>query len=188
MADSPASRSDDGASKMVTCPGCNQRVRYDAPACLSKKHQFGGACPLHTRAAGEALRAAQGTDDELFKRWNSLWLKANEEASAEMFNRETLPPNHQAVLQAKALRRTIIAFAATFSERGTRDTERLDFIERMGINQNWVSRHSTTGRGYRLHNDKDGTALSARAAIDTAMREQQGERDDRSHPHTPRKP
>lgn len=50
------------------------------------------------------------------------------------------------------------------------DTARLDFIERMGRNSNWVARHSNTGRGYRLHNDKDGIALSARAAIDMEMK------------------
>ena len=51
------------------------------------------------------------------------------------------------------------------------DKARMDFVERMGRNANWIARNSSTGRGYRLHNSKHGTALSARAAIDDAMNE-----------------
>lgn len=51
-----------------------------------------------------------------------------------------------------------------------KDAERLNFIESMGYGIGWIARNSTTGRGYRLHNDKDGTHITARGAIDAAMK------------------
>lgn len=56
-AERPQSRN--SASKMVTCPGCKNRVRYDAPACLDPRRSIGYGCPLHAKGAGEALLAAQ---------------------------------------------------------------------------------------------------------------------------------
>jgi hypothetical protein len=51
------------------------------------------------------------SDEELHKRWNSVWLKANEDAQAEMFAQESLPADPQAAIQKLALRKCIIAFA-----------------------------------------------------------------------------
>ena len=48
------------------------------------------------------------------------------------------------------------------------DAERLDFLDAMGAG--WIARHSVTGRGYRLHQDRDGSHPTARAAIDAAIR------------------
>lgn len=51
------------------------------------------------------------------------------------------------------------------------DTELLNFLEAQGSGEPWVARQSGTGRGYRLHNDKDGKHATARAAIAGAMAE-----------------
>lgn len=58
----------------------------------------------------------------------------------------------------------------------TTDTQRLDFLEKMGNGMPWWCRESTQGRGYRLHNSPDtqpfpheGKGSTAREAIDTAM-------------------
>lgn len=46
----------------------------------------------------------------------------------------------------------------------------LNWLEARGVEgMPWVARASTTGRGYRLHQDKDGTAMTAREAIMQAM-------------------
>ncbi len=44
----PRSAIAEPVSKLVECPACKDMVRPDAPACLSKRHQFGGACPFHS--------------------------------------------------------------------------------------------------------------------------------------------
>jgi hypothetical protein len=51
---------------------------------------------------------------------------------------------------------------------GLTDKERLDFLDSKGAN--WIARDSTTGRGYRVHQDERiGRSGSAREAIDRAM-------------------
>lgn len=62
------------------------------------------------------------------------------------------------------------AYAPTGAAEGAEptDAERLDFLDAMGAG--WIARHSVTGRGYRLHQDRDGPHPTARAAIDAAIR------------------
>lgn len=57
-------------------------------------------------------------------------------------------------------------------EEARKDADRLDFIESMGNGAPWIARQSSLGRGYRLHNDKHGTHITARGAIDAAIKEQ----------------
>lgn len=58
------------------------------------------------------------------------------------------------------------------------DTERLDWLESKSNGMPWIARESTTGRGFRLHNDQSGSFGSvyptARDAIDAAMLGQEG--------------
>lgn len=49
------------------------------------------------------------------------------------------------------------------------DSELLDWLESQGSGDPWVARQSTTGRGYRLHNDKDGKHATVRVAISRAI-------------------
>lgn len=49
------------------------------------------------------------------------------------------------------------------------DTALLDFVEAQGDGSPWVARQSGTGRGFRVHNDKDGKHLTVRGAIVGAM-------------------
>lgn len=56
------------------------------------------------------------------------------------------------------------------------DKELLDFLESKSNGSDWVVRHSTTGRGYRLHNTSSPgvwgsltSPRSARGAINQAM-------------------
>lgn len=60
------------------------------------------------------------------------------------------------------------------AEKAEADAKRLDFIESRGTpGMLWHSRQSTTGRGYRLHQDPSGEFLSAREAIDAARLQEQ---------------
>jgi len=57
------------------------------------------------------------------------------------------------------------------------DKELLDFLDEMSNGDMWISRRSTTGRGYRLHNcayhtPEDGARLSVREAIIAAMKDE----------------
>lgn len=49
-----------------------------------------------------------------------------------------------------------------------KDANRLDFLDSMGNGMKWIARNSNTGRGWRLHNDRDGQHETVRAAIDAA--------------------
>jgi len=50
------------------------------------------------------------------------------------------------------------------------DTAMLNWLDAQGNGAPWVARQSGTGRGYRLHNDKDGKHATVREAIADAMR------------------
>lgn len=50
-----------------------------------------------------------------------------------------------------------------------KDAERLDFLD--GKGGGWMARESGTGRGYRVHQDREGQYTSARAAIDAAIQQ-----------------
>ncbi len=55
------------------------------------------------------------------------------------------------------------------------DTERLDWLEKQCASLPWVARHSSTGRGYRVHNTYPNmpglppTYPTAREAIDAEI-------------------
>lgn len=48
-----------------------------------------------------------------------------------------------------------------------RDAERLNFVASQSNGDGWICRRSSTGRGYRVHNDRRST-ISLREAIDYA--------------------
>lgn len=54
-----------------------------------------------------------------------------------------------------------------------KDKARLDWLDKQGQGMEWVSRPSSTGRGYRVHNVRKGElpdgSLTVREAIDKAM-------------------
>lgn len=53
------------------------------------------------------------------------------------------------------------------------DAARLDFLQSQGsFVMGWTCRHSTTGRGYRLHQTADSSSATPRLAIDAAMKDQ----------------
>ena len=56
-------------------------------------------------------------------------------------------------------------------EKAEKDAARLDWLQEQSYKAphlGWVARESTTGRGYRLHQDAEGAVL-VRVAIDSAM-------------------
>lgn len=57
--------------------------------------------------------------------------------------------------------------------QGLTDGERLDFLQKTGMkNRGWLARQSSTGRGYRLHQDHTGFE-QVRDAIDNAIQKGQ---------------
>lgn len=57
------------------------------------------------------------------------------------------------------------------------DKARLDWLDKQGSGQPWIARQSALGRGYRLHNFRDGEfkdgGETVRAAIDAAMKQEE---------------
>lgn len=71
------------------------------------------------------------------------------------------------------LTRTDAALAQSQPAQGLTDGERLDFLQASGVkNQGWIARQSSTGRGYRLHQDYTGF-VNVRDAIDAAIQKSQ---------------
>jgi hypothetical protein len=54
-----------------------------------------------------------------------------------------------------------------------KDKDRLNFLQRQGGGRKWISRPSSTGRGYRLYTETTRQAHnSVREAIDTDMKDE----------------
>lgn len=57
------------------------------------------------------------------------------------------------------------------------DKARLDWLDKQGSGQPWIARQSALGRGYRLHNFRNGEfkdgGETVRAAIDAAMKQEE---------------
>jgi hypothetical protein len=68
----------------------------------------------------------------------------------------------------------IISQQRTEIERLLEDKARLDWLDSMSDGRCWIARHSTTGRGFRLHNDSVGSK-TVRDAIDAKHRDQESD-------------
>ena len=73
------------------------------------------------------------------------------------------------VVFSRQLERELNALRAEV-EKLKADKVRLDWMESEGNGNGWIARQSTTGRGFRLHNDSNAEADTCRDAIDAAMK------------------
>lgn len=105
--------------------------------------------------------------------WRKAVDLAKENIDLKLALKEAAPQTDSELrLENRRLMEEILKLRAIPSARASHpDSVRLDWLEKQGNGLWWIARQSTTGRGFRLHQDPHGDYATAREAIDAHLPE-----------------